>query len=214
MKTQRSVRLVYANRDIQSVIFAAELDRLAAKHAERLAIVQNLDDRDGFLTAERVKEHVADRSDADFYLCGPGAFMEIVENGIEAAGISREHVFKEVFVSLDDDEPSEADRERAAEADAGAVGCETLVVTVDGVTHEISYVEGKTVLETAREAGVEPPYSCEDGYCSCCMAKLLEGQVKMRKNDCLTQRDLDDGWVLTCQSIPQTPTVKVDWDAS
>ncbi len=210
----RPVRLVYANRDADSVIFASELAGLAAKHPERLSIVHSLDDRDGFLTAERVKQHVAAHADADFYLCGPGVFMEIVEDGIEAAGIPRERVFKEVFVSLEDDQPTEEDLVRAAEADAGAAGCETLVVTVDGATHELVYAEGKTVLQTAREAGVQPPFSCEDGYCSCCMAKLVEGEVKMRKNDCLTQRDLDDGWVLTCQSVPQTRTVKIDWDAS
>jgi 3-ketosteroid 9alpha-monooxygenase subunit B len=212
--TTRSIRLVYANRDTASIIFAAELGALLEKHPERLSIVHNLDASDGFLTPDRVKALVAGHADADFYLCGPGVFMEIVEDGIEAAGISRQNVFKEVFVSLDEDEPSEEDLERAAAAEAGSAGCETLVVTVDGSTREIPYVEGKTVLQTARDANVEPPFSCEDGYCSCCMAKLVEGQVKMRKNDCLTQRDLDDGWVLTCQSIPQTRTVKVDWDAS
>lgn len=213
-KTERRLKLVYANRDEASIIFKRELETLGEKHPQRLEIIHSLDDRDGFLTPERVRELVGDAKRAHFYLCGPGAFMEVAEQGLEEAGIPRDCVFKELFVSPEDDEPTEEDRARAAEADAGAGGCQTLVVTVDGATHEIAYAEGKTVLETARDAGVEPPFSCEDGYCSCCMAKLVEGQVKMRKNDCLTQRDLDDGWVLTCQSIPQTPTVKVDWDAS
>ena len=133
---------------------------------------------------------------------------------LEDAGVAPDCVFKELFVSPEDHEPTAEDLARAAEADAGAAGCQKLVVTVDGNTHELPYAEGKTVLETARDAGVEPPFSCEDGYCSCCMAKLVEGQVKMRKNDCLTQRDLEQGWVLTCQSVPQTTTVEIDWDAS
>lgn len=214
VKTDRRLKLIYANRDQASVIFADELEALRDKHPQRLEIIHSLDDRDGFLTAQRVRDLVGDDTGAHFYLCGPGAFMEVAEQGLEDARVTPDCVFKELFVSPEDDEPTAEDRARAAEADAGAAGCQKLVVTVDGATHEIPYAEGKTVLETARDAGVEPPFSCEDGYCSCCMAKLVEGQVKMRKNDCLTQRDLDQGWVLTCQSVPQTTTVKVDWDAS
>jgi 3-ketosteroid 9alpha-monooxygenase subunit B len=208
------MRLVYANRDEASIIFRRELDALAARDPERLTLVHSLDARDGFLTPERVRALVAGHAEAHFHLCGPGAFMEIVEAGLEQAGIPRERVFKEVFVSPEDDVPSAEERAQAAEADAGAVGCERVRVTLEGRSHELAYSAGKTVLQTAKEAGLEPPFSCEDGYCSCCMAKLVEGQVKMRKNDCLTQRDLDDGWVLTCQSVPQTKTVEVDWDAS
>jgi 3-ketosteroid 9alpha-monooxygenase subunit B len=214
VRTDRRIKLVYANRDADSIIFAEELRSLAEKHPQRLEVVHSLDDRDGYLTPERVRELVGGETTAHFYLCGPGAFMEVAEQGLEEAGVPPECVFKELFVSPEDDEPTAEERAQAAAADAGSVGCHTLVLTVDDATHEVPYVEGKTVLETARDAGVEPPFSCEDGYCSCCMAKLVEGQVKMRKNDCLTQRDLDQGWVLTCQSVPQTAVVKIDWDAS
>lgn len=214
VRTDRRLKLIYANRDDASVIFKDELAALREKHPDRLAIVHSLDDRDGFLTPQRVRDLVANDTDAHFYLCGPGAFMEVAEQGLEDAGVGPDRVFKELFVSPEDHEPTAEDLARAAEADAGAAGCQRLIVTVDGATHEIPYAEGRTVLQTARDAGVEPPFSCEDGYCSCCMAKLVEGQVKMRKNDCLTQRDLDQGWVLTCQSVPQTTTVEIDWDAS
>ena len=59
---------------------------------------------------------------------------------------------------------------------------------------------GERVLAAARRAGLDPPFSCEEGYCSCCMAKLTSGNVEMANNDCLTQELLDEGWVLTCQS--------------
>jgi 3-ketosteroid 9alpha-monooxygenase subunit B len=213
VRTARPMKLVYANRDAASIIFEAELRELRTRHADRLEVVHSLDDSDGYLTSERVQAQLAGHADAHFYLCGPGAFMEAVEQGLEAAGIPRDAVFKELFVSPEDDVPTAEERASTAEADAGAAGCETLLVTVDGATHELAYEGGKTVLQTARDAGVQPPFSCEDGYCSCCMAKLIEGEVKMRKNDCLTPRDLEDGWVLACQSVPQTKTVKIDWDA-
>jgi len=212
-RTARTLKLVYANRDAASIIFEAELGELQARHPERLQVVHSLDDSDGFLTPERVQAQLAGHAGAHFYLCGPGGFMEAVEQGLEAAAIPREAIFKELFVSPEDDVPTAEELASTAEADAGAGGCETLLVTVDGTLHELAYEAGKTVLQTARDAGVQPPFSCEDGYCSCCMAKLIEGEVKMRKNDCLTPRDLEDGWVLACQSVPQTKTVKIDWDA-
>ncbi len=212
-RTSRTLKLVYANRDAASIIFEAELGELQARHPDRLQVVHSLDDSDGFLTPERVQAQLAGHAGAHFYLCGPGGFMEAVEQGLEAAAIPREAIFKELFVSPEDDVPTAEELASTAEADAGAGGCETLLVTVDGTLHELAYEAGKTVLQTARDAGVQPPFSCEDGYCSCCMAKLIEGEVKMRKNDCLTPRDLEDGWVLACQSVPQTKTVKIDWDA-
>jgi 3-ketosteroid 9alpha-monooxygenase subunit B len=212
--TGRRMKLVYANRDEASIIFREELEALRQANPERLEVVHSLDDRDGFLDSERAARFAAETREAEFYLCGPGAFMEVVERGLEAADVPRPQVFKEVFVSPEEDEPDEEDLARAAAADAGSTGCETLVVTLEGKTVELPYEPGKTVLESARGAGLEPPFSCEDGYCSCCMAKLVEGQVEMRKNDCLTDRDLEDGWRLTCQSVPQSRVVKVDWDAS
>ena len=66
-------------------------------------------------------------------------------------------------------------------------------------------------LEAVREAGMDPPFACEEGYCGCCMAKLRDGQVRMRANDCLDQAQLDEGWVLTCQSVPTSRTCKVEY---
>lgn len=215
LNTRRRMKLVYANRDEASIIFRAELDRLAASHPGRLEVVHSLDVRDGFLTRERVRAHLAGREGADVYICGPSAFMDVVEDTLDEAGQPRERRWIERFVSPEDpDAHKDDDPARAAAAEQGGAGCETLVVTVDGQTHEIPYPQGRTVLQAAREAGLQPPFSCEDGYCSCCMAKLRDGEVAMRKNDCLTERDLSDGWVLTCQSVPQTRKVTIDWDAS
>ncbi len=214
-KTRRRLHLVYANRDEASIIFRAELDALVRASPDRLSVVHSLDVRDGFVTPERVRDEMRGREGSDVYLCGPSAFMDAVEAGLEAAGVPRERTWIERFVSPEDpDAHKDDDPARAAAADAGAGACETVVVTLDGSAHELAYTPGKTVLETAREAGLEAPFSCEDGYCSCCMAKLVDGNVAMRKNDCLSDRDLADGWVLTCQSVPQTRKVVIDWDAS
>ena len=76
---------------------------------------------------------------------------------------------------------------------------------------EVPYEEGETVLAAARRAGLDTPFSCEEGYCSCCMAKVTEGEVKMATNDCLTPDLLEEGWVLTCQARCVSGKVKVEY---
>ncbi|MGW1739279.1 2Fe-2S iron-sulfur cluster-binding protein [Nocardia sp. NPDC001965] len=72
--------------------------------------------------------------------------------------------------------------------------------------------DGETLLESARRAGLTPPFSCESGNCATCMAKLTEGKATMRVNDALTDDDLDEGYILTCQAIPDTPSVTVRYE--
>lgn len=71
---------------------------------------------------------------------------------------------------------------------------------------------GETLLETARRAGLTPPFSCEAGNCGTCMAKLTEGSATMRVNDALEEDEVEDGYVLTCQAIPDTQSVAVNYD--
>jgi ferredoxin len=89
----------------------------------------------------------------------------------------------------------------------------SLVVRLEGRVHTIAYHAGDTVLETARRGGLSPPSSCEAGNCATCMAHLDEGSVRMKANNALTPEDVDEGWILTCQSLPTSDTLVVDYDA-
>lgn len=71
---------------------------------------------------------------------------------------------------------------------------------------------GETLLESARRAGLTPPFSCEAGNCGTCMAKLTEGTATMRVNDALMDDEVEDGYVLTCQAVPGTAIVTVDYE--
>lgn len=71
---------------------------------------------------------------------------------------------------------------------------------------------GTVLLQAARQAGLTPPSSCEAGNCATCMAKLVEGSVTMRVNDVLTDQEVEEGWILTCQSEPTSDTLSVDYD--
>jgi ferredoxin len=88
----------------------------------------------------------------------------------------------------------------------------SIVVRLERRKHTLDYHAGDTVLETARRGGLHPPSSCEAGDCATCMAHLDAGTVHMRANQALTQEDLDDGFVLTCQSIPTSAEIVVDYD--
>lgn len=90
---------------------------------------------------------------------------------------------------------------------------DSLVIRLERRKHTIAYVAGDTVLETARRGGLRPPFSCEQGNCATCMAHLDAGSVTMRANNILSTEDLDEGWILTCQSVPTSAEVVVDYDA-
>ncbi len=84
---------------------------------------------------------------------------------------------------------------------------------LDGEEYEVPYIEGEILLDCMLNAGLEPAFLCMDGHCGTCMAVRLDGKVEMRKNNVLSQRDLDEGYVLLCQSIPLNSKVLVDCDA-
>jgi ferredoxin len=90
---------------------------------------------------------------------------------------------------------------------------ETVVIRLNGQEHTVDYRAGDTVLETARRAGLNPPFQCESGNCATCMAHLDVGAVTMRTNNALMPDEVEEGWVLTCQSLPTSAEIVVDYDA-
>jgi len=85
----------------------------------------------------------------------------------------------------------------------------TVTITADGETFDVPQRDSLTILLLARGAGLRVPSMCELGNCGSCIARVDEGGVEMRRNGVLTPEDVDDGWILTCQAVPTTPTVRV-----
>jgi ferredoxin len=127
--------------------------------------------------------------------------MDTVEAGLTTVGVAPEQRFIERFV-VPEAVPIEADTPTPDE----------LVIKLDRRKHTIRYVAGDTVLEAARRGGLRPPYSCEAGNCATCMAHVAKGSVTMRVNNALSDDELADGWVLTCQSIPTSAELLVSYD--
>jgi len=210
LTTERKLRLVYANRDARSIIFERELERWSERHPGRLAVHHSLDDRDGLLGLEGIEHHAVGCLEGDFYLCGPGVFMDLVERALAALHVPSDQIHIERFVSPPDPDVAAA-QETADTGEVSAVAPESITVVLDGQEHEVAYTAEERVLEAARRAGLEPPFSCEEGYCSCCMAKLAQGKVRMVTNDCLTPDLLEEGWVLTCQSVCVSRNVRIEY---
>lgn len=200
--TPREIALVYANRDSQSIIFREALERLRGASQGRLSVHHHLDSEGGFLDAVTCAELAGDRAQADFYVCGPGPYMEVVEAGLERLGIAPSQLFIERF------ELPEASRE----LDEGSV-TESITIQLEHRRQTVAYKFGDTLLEAARRGGLKPPFSCEAGNCASCMARLEQGRARMRVNNALTAEEVESGWVLTCQAIPMSREVVVDYDA-
>ena len=211
--TQRSLRLLYANRDRDSVIFDAAFTALCSDHPDRLQVRRHFDAEAGFLTPEAIVEFVATDLEADLYICGPGPFMDLVESTLQALGVDQDRVFIERFL-VEQQEKTDAlvVDETSALADPAPVPDEVTVL-LGGKKTVVRYQPGDTLLETARRGGLRPPFSCEAGNCATCMAFLKDGSVTMRANNALTPEEVEEGWVLTCQSLPSGETVTVEYEA-
>jgi 3-ketosteroid 9alpha-monooxygenase subunit B len=202
--TARHVRLFYANRSSDSVIFAGELAALLDHHSDRFTVQHHLDEHSGIVTPAQVQSFVRSAEDADFYICGPGPFMDTVEATVAAAGAPPDRVHLERFtVAATDAAPS---------GDVDCTVTEEVTVELDGRATRVPYSPGDTLLQTARMAGLRAPSSCETGSCGTCMARLSEGSARMLNNDALDDDEVSDGWVLTCQSLPTSRTVRVVYE--
>ncbi len=209
----RRVKLVYANRDARSVIFARELDALVRAHPDQVEVVHRHDDRDGFLRASDVPGLLVGR-DADCYVCGPTPFMDAVERGLGDARVPGERIHIERFVSPPAPRPVAEPPAAPAVALTGGAGDdvpEAIDVVFRGERHAVPYAAGKTLLRAAIDGGVDAPYSCEEGFCGCCVARLVEGRVEMAADDALSTDEKKRGLILTCQSTPKTRRCVIEY---
>ena len=203
--TDRAVRILCADRDRASVIFEAVMDDLVERYPGRLSVDRHIDAEQGLLDPDAVMKFVGGDTDAECYVCGPEGFMAVVRSALPATA--------RVLVEDFDASPpvKAAPTEVAEKADGGEAGG-TVTIHLERKKVSVPQVAGETLLETARRAGLSPPFSCEAGNCGTCMARLTEGSATMRTNDVLEEDELADGYILTCQAVPDTTSVVVVYE--
>jgi 3-ketosteroid 9alpha-monooxygenase subunit B len=203
--TDRVVRILCADRDRASVIFEAVMDDLVERYPGRLSVDRHIDAEQGLLEPDAVTRFVGSDTDAHCYVCGPEGFMAVVRAALPDGA----HVLVEDFdASPPIKAPSAAATAKAVDSQTGG----TVTIHLDRKKVSVPRVAGETLLESARRAGLSPPFSCEAGNCGTCMAKLIEGSATMRTNDVLEDDEIADGYILTCQAVPDTPSITVEYE--
>jgi ring-1,2-phenylacetyl-CoA epoxidase subunit PaaE len=208
--------LVYGNRRAATSMFQEELEDLKDRYLSRFALFnvfsreeQEVELFNGRIDTAKVRAFldtlIPVGSIDEAFVCGPASMIDEVEAALHAAGVPTGHVHVERFGT-----PGEATTHAEPAEDASLA---KVTFIVDGLKREVQFQrEQGSLLEAGAAAGLDLPFSCKGGMCCTCRARLLEGEVKMRKNFALEQADLDAGFVLTCQSYPLSDRVLLSFD--
>ena len=208
--------LFYGNRKTNSIIFKAELEDLKDAYMGRLEVhhVLSREDQGNDLLFGRIDEARAAqfaaqipgvKAAAGHFLCGPEAMINGVQSALEQAGVASKNIHFELFTSA----APAAEKAPAASASSGDAA---VTVILDG--EETHFTQGPKdfILDAALDAGADVPYACKGAVCCTCRAKVLEGEVEMAMNYSLTDDEVAEGFILTCQSMPRSPKVTVSFD--
>ncbi|MGF0313435.1 2Fe-2S iron-sulfur cluster-binding protein [Rhodococcus sp. IEGM1428] len=203
------VVLLYANQHEQSVIFADELRALVDADPDRFVVVHWLVSVQGKPTMTQLRGLASPYADFDdALLCGPEPFRNAMSEALADLGFPRDHVHAERFLSLQGD-PFSVPVPRVQADDSGVSA--SITVDLDGVVTSHSWPRSQKLLDVLLAAGIEAPYSCREGACSACACRVVDGEVKMLRNEVLEAEDLEDGLVLSCQALPVSDTIRISY---
>ncbi|WP_380281119.1 1,2-phenylacetyl-CoA epoxidase subunit PaaE [Kitasatospora purpeofusca] len=219
-----TVTLLYGNRRSDTVMFADELADLKDRYLGRFQLVHVLsrETRDaellsGRLDPERVAVLLAALVDAaavgHWWLCGPFGMVAGAKELLASLGVPAERVHQELFHAEDEpvaERPEDAPG-GAADGVDGAARSEVTVV-LDGRGSTLALPRDRSILDGAQRSRPDLPFACKGGVCGTCRALVTEGEVTMRRNFALEEKELAAGYVLTCQARPVTDKVTVDYD--
>lgn len=208
------VHLAYGNADEKSVLLSDELNAVWEANPERMT-VHHVFSKPGFWSSANywrkgkidksaiealVAENPPYAQDTQYYICGPGGMNKSVKAALMALDVPATRIHMESY-------GGEAELDTSFEGVAA-----TAEITLGGRTHSIGVPKGQTILEAAKSAGLNPPFSCQSGVCGACRAKLTEGNVHMRARMALEDAEIAKGTILTCQSLPINDRLSLMYD--
>lgn len=212
--------LFYGNKNASSIIFKEELEDLRNTYLGRLEIHnilsredQGMDYAHGRIDAEKVNyfaENFMEVKDVKaFYICGPQEMTEITRDTLEALGVAHENIHFELFTAAT---PAKAKVEKKEKSkSSSAKSAVTIILDGDETHYEVAN-SGKNVLDAALDAGADVPFACKGAVCCTCRAKVMEGSAEMDMNYALTDEEVEEGYILTCQSHPTSEKLVVSYD--
>ena len=226
------VSLVYGNKNGDSIMFLEDIKTFEQQYSSRFEVVHVFDQprkKKGFFSSKTMetilhKEGLIDRSlllgvlnsmnvstdTAHFYICGPSPMMRSCQQALKNIEVSDERIHVEFFT-----EKTDEDKEAAilGDSDDAFDGNAMVQIQLDGSSQSIEVEERDTVLNAALDNGIDAPYACMVGACNTCKAKLVKGQIEMDDQTALLPQEVEEGYILTCQSHPKSSYIEVDYDA-
>ncbi|MCS6789662.1 MAG: ferredoxin--NADP reductase [Bacteroidia bacterium] len=208
------ILLLYGSRNQENIIFYSALEELHRQAQGRLEVYYSLSrplpgwaGRTGRITPEWITENLQKLRQRllpiEAYICGPSELIASAVQTLEQSRLPKERIHVEYFSAP---LPSQVLEEPAPLNQAARA-----VVRLDGKTYQLTIQPGQSILKAAQEAGLDPPYACEEGICCTCRAKLYKGKVHMAVREALSDWEIEKGYILTCQAIPLTPEVEVEY---
>ncbi len=204
-------RLFYGNRDEEHILYHQELTSLEKVYTTYLLSREEID---GFEKGRIDKDFMSGliRTDlsllkADAYLiCGPEEMIVAVKESLNLFGVSDQKIIFELFTT------PELLKPKVEAPTSDFKGEVQLFIQLDGDVEELTSDEKTTILDAANKAGMDAPYSCRGGVCSSCKCKIIEGSAQMKMNYVLTDIEINDGLLLSCQATPTSSVLKVSFD--
>ncbi len=220
LEPKSTFKLFYLNRMVKSIIFKEELEQLKNQFFGRFQVFYFLtkEKRDiPFLNGRFDKEKLAvltktfiDIPDTNHaFICGPQDMIFLIRDELQAAGLDKDKIHFELFFSGS----SEEENKHIAEVlDEKADGTKVTIIDGGKEFHFVMDDDFDNILDGALSAGADLPFACKGGVCSTCKCKVLEGEVKMKVNYALEEKEVAQNFVLSCQAVPTTEKVTVDFD--
>lgn len=212
--------LVFGNRGRSSIIFFEELEGLKNSYLNRFNFINILsrEKTDAPISFGRINTEkltalnklIDYKNTDDFFICGPEEMIFCVKDFLEEYGIDKKKIHFELFTTPGQKKSSA----RSYETLDKSTGPQSkITVKLDGRSFDFNLgFDSENILDAALKQGADLPFACKGGVCCTCKAKLLEGEVEMEVNWGLEQEEVDEGFILTCQSHPKTEKVVVDFD--
>lgn len=218
---QSRITLIYGNRDESSIIFRQKLVMLEKDEPTRLRVVHVLERPEqtipelqkGLLSPEKVRalfeSVIGISNENEYFICGPGPMMENVKQVLAELKAPTDRTHIEYFSAVIE---AVAAAEKSNAAPTGKFVSKVTII-LDGVEEKFDIPsDGMTILDTAIKVKMDVPYACKGAVCCTCRAKVLEGKATMAMNYALTEEEVAEGYVLTCQAHPATETLVVSYD--
>lgn len=217
------VTLFYGNRQLRSVIFLEELESLKNRYLDRLSLhfifsreQQSSPLFEGRIDSARCRDlvtrFVTPEGREQYFICGPEAMILDVKSALLERGVAEDRVHFELFTTPVGAMGTALEKTHESDAPVGD-GKARVKVQLDGRVFEfdLSY-QGVNILDASMVTGADLPFSCKGGVCCTCRAKLVNGEVHMDANYALEAWEVEEGFILTCQSHPRSPELFVDFD--